>query len=176
MRVGSDPCALVVGSGAGGDASRDVTGDIPRTKMFHVCVVPGHHREEDYLKASVFVAKGNPIREAKDIPRAQAARDSEWKRPWGRKCWITGSVMEYDEVRRMALPSKKAVQFGRVFALCREAQQASAGGKKTQRKSCLRGFLCLGSELEMSLCSRSSHRLHLSCGRRMRNRHTRRAS
>lgn len=61
-----------------------------------------------------------PIREAKKIPRAQAALDSEWKKSWDMKCWISGSVMEYDEVRKTALSNGKTVHSGRVFPLCVE--------------------------------------------------------
>lgn len=49
-RVGSPPCALLVGSGAGGDAPRNDTDDVPKMTVFRLRVVPEEHRETDGRK------------------------------------------------------------------------------------------------------------------------------
>lgn len=73
----------MVNSNAGGDASRAVVDEAPRMKVFRDRSVPDNQREKGDLRTPACVAKGIPIREAKNIPSAQAALDSEWKNSVG---------------------------------------------------------------------------------------------
>lgn len=77
----------------------------------------GDHREKSEPKTHAVVAKGIPIPEAKRIPRARAALDSQWNQLWG----LMLSVKEYDQVRREAL-SVRAVKAS-------DAQQAYTQSK-----------------------------------------------
>lgn len=83
---------MVANSSAGGDAARAVADEVQRTNMFCDRVVLQDHREKGELRTPVFVSKPIPNREAKNIPRAQLALDSEWKQLWDMKCWIAESV------------------------------------------------------------------------------------
>lgn len=80
--VGGDPCALVVGNSAGGDARDKLGGDTPRMKVCYDEDVAGDHRAKSKSRALSFVAKGNPVCEAKHIPTARPAPDSEREQLW----------------------------------------------------------------------------------------------
>lgn len=84
-------------------------------------VSPRRSSGEGRIEGSSLRREREYIHEAKKIPRAQAALDSEWKKPRDMTCWIAGSVMEHDEVRRSALLSGKTGHFGRAFPLCVES-------------------------------------------------------
>lgn len=68
--AGSDPCAPVVDSRAGGDASRTQNDVIPMMLVFRDRVSCDDHREKREPRSPVCVAKGIAIREAKKIPKA----------------------------------------------------------------------------------------------------------
>lgn len=70
---------MVVGNRAGGGTSDELDGNAPRMKGYYDEVVPGDHRDKSEHKALALVAKGCPIWEAKKIPRARGALDTEWE-------------------------------------------------------------------------------------------------
>lgn len=81
--MGGDTCASAVGNGAGVGWGRvgacgEIEGDALRMKLNHGGgVIADYHWENIRSKAPAFVAGGIPICQAKAIPRARAADDSE---------------------------------------------------------------------------------------------------
>lgn len=99
--------------------------------VFRDRIVLDDYRERDDPKSPVRVANGIPIGEAKHIPKGQAALDSEWKKLWDMKCWISEPVVEYhDYLWKAALVGGNTIHFGRASRLRRVAQQASAWRRK----------------------------------------------
>lgn len=82
FRAGGDPCAFMVSSGAGGDASQSDQNDVSRMKVFRDRSAQDDQTEKGDVRHDPLacVVKGIPIREAKHIPKAQAALDSELNR------------------------------------------------------------------------------------------------
>lgn len=81
------------------------------------------HREKTDSVHLAFVAKGIRIREANAIPKAPATMETEWKKLWNIRCWVSVSAMEYEDVRRSAEAPGKIVHFGRVFPRCVETHR-----------------------------------------------------
>lgn len=69
-------------------------------KVYHDEDVPEDHREKAESMVPAFVVRGNPIREATQIPIVCAAFDTRWKTSWDVWCWIPELVTEYDQVRK----------------------------------------------------------------------------
>lgn len=99
-RAGSDPYALMAHPSAGGDATRAVVDEFPRMNVFRGRIVPEDHggTRANSRSPSLLQKGSRSAHEAKKIPRAQAALDSEWKKHWCMKCWMAESATEYDEV------------------------------------------------------------------------------
>lgn len=87
-------------------------------------------------------ARGIPIREADKIPGGRAAIDSGWTILWDMRCWIPGSVKEYDRCWRDVLSPRKNARFGRVFLVCRDPKREGA------QDGCLGRVFALGTELK----------------------------